>query len=107
MQFSPQLGLLLSCTVLLPIAPEKLEGNPVCTRVSDQTLQLFWNEPSVTECSGFAIVSYELEVQKYTSTDGVLDIERLNGLETFSPNSQPLAFTSRTTQVDGLGKCFI
>ena len=80
-------------------------GDPVCTRVSDQSLQLSWSEPPVTECSGFAIVSYELEVQKYTSTeDGVLDIERLDGSETFSPTSQPLAFTSRTTQVDGLGK---
>ena len=71
---SYELGILLSRTILLSIAPEKFEeGDPVCTRVSDQTLQLSWNEPSVTECSGFAIVSYELEVQKYTSTeDGVL-----------------------------------
>ena len=74
--------------------------------MSDETLELSWNEPSVTECSGFGIVSYEVEVQKYTSTeDGVLDVERLNGPETFSPTSQPLAFTSRMTQVDGLGKC--
>ena len=97
----------MSRAILLPIAPRQFEeGDPVCTRVSDETLQLSWNEPSVTECSGFAIVSYEVEVQKYTSTeDGVLDVERLNGPETFSPTSQPLAFTSRMTQVDGLGKC--
>ena len=97
--------IILSRAILLSIAPEKIEGDPVCTSVSDQTLQLSWNEPSVTECSGFAIVSYELEVQKYTSTeDGVLNVERLNGPETFSPNSQPLVFTSRMIQVDGLGK---
>ena len=99
--------ILLSCAILLSIAPRQFEeGDPVCTSVSDETLELFWNEPSVTECSGFAIVSYELEVQKYTSTeDGVLDVERLNGPGTFSLTSQPLAFTSWTTQVDGLGKC--
>ena len=105
---SPTRNTIESYPLLLSIAPEKLEGDPVCTSVSDQTLQLSWNEPSVTECNGFATVSYELEVQKYTSTeDGVLNVERLNGSETFSPTSQPLAFTSRTTQVDGLGKCFI
>ena len=82
------------------------EGDPVCIVVSDQTLQLSWNELPVTECSGFAIVSYELEVQKNTSTEhGVLDVERLNGPKTFSLTSQPLAFTSRTNQVDGLGRC--